>query len=395
MRVLHVLTYFVPHVSGLTIHVERLTRLLAARGSAVTVLTSQHRPELPARETKDGVQVVRVPVLLSIGKGVVMPTFGAKFRALAPENDVIHLHVPQLEAGAAAHWARRKGLPVVVTVHCDLVPAPGLLAWFSAAVVERSGRRALQNAGRIVTYTEDYLFNTPIFAPHLLKCRAILPPTESAPAAQGTAVGLRLRHGISTSARVIGFAARWAADKGIETLLTAVERLRREKRAGEVVLLCAGPREETRGEQVFGRLKNRVRELGEGVVMAGTLGPEEMHFFYEAIDVLAVPSVNRTESFGLVQVEAQRCGVPVVASALPGVRTVVSRSHGGLLVPPGDPEALAAALAEVLAEPIKFRPDRDAIAFTYDSERIAGDWERLYAEVVLPHRTDATGTGRA
>jgi len=76
MKILVALTYYRPHVSGLTIYVERLARSLAARGHVVTVLTSQYDPKLPRRETLDGVHVIRMPVAARVSKGVIMPTIG-------------------------------------------------------------------------------------------------------------------------------------------------------------------------------------------------------------------------------------------------------------------------------------------------------------------------------
>jgi hypothetical protein len=76
LKVLLVLTYYRPHTSGLTIYAERLARGLAERGHDVTILTSRFNRRLPAREERDGVTVVRAPVLLRISKGVIMPTFG-------------------------------------------------------------------------------------------------------------------------------------------------------------------------------------------------------------------------------------------------------------------------------------------------------------------------------
>ncbi|MEO6324393.1 MAG: glycosyltransferase, partial [Thermoanaerobaculia bacterium] len=139
-----------------------------------------------------------------------------------------------------------------------------------------------------------------------------------------------------------------------------------------------GPREETLGENVTRRLAARVKALGSAVALAGTLPESRMSDFYHAVNVLALPSVNRTESFGLVQVEALRCGVPVVASDLPGVRTVVSATGAGRLVPPGDAAALTEALAEVLSEPARFRPDPELVARHYEAGRIAEEWIALY-----------------
>ena len=72
MRILFTLTYYRPHVSGLTIYVERLARALVARGHEVTILTSQHAAELTREELVDGVRIVRAPVAFTVSKGPVM-----------------------------------------------------------------------------------------------------------------------------------------------------------------------------------------------------------------------------------------------------------------------------------------------------------------------------------
>ena len=102
MRILHVLTYYRPHISGLTIYVERLSRGLARAGHQVTVLTSQYDRGLACDETMDGVTIVRVPVLARVSKGVIMPTFGVKLRRLLPRFDLVHLHLPQFDGAGIA-----------------------------------------------------------------------------------------------------------------------------------------------------------------------------------------------------------------------------------------------------------------------------------------------------
>src|SRR4051812_33382777 len=98
MKVLVALTYYRPHVSGLTIYAERLARELVRRGHSVTALTSQFDPKLPQRETLHGVDVIRVPVAMRVSKGVIMPTIGLQATRLVPAHDVVHLHLPQLDA---------------------------------------------------------------------------------------------------------------------------------------------------------------------------------------------------------------------------------------------------------------------------------------------------------
>ena len=102
MKILIALTYYRPHVSGLTIYVERLARAWRRRGHKVTVLTSRYDRKLPLREELHGVSVVRVPVVARISKGVLMPTIGLVSNGLVAAHDALSLHLPQLDASGIA-----------------------------------------------------------------------------------------------------------------------------------------------------------------------------------------------------------------------------------------------------------------------------------------------------
>ena len=109
MRVLIALTYYRPHYSGLTIYSERLAKALAARGHQVTVLTSQFEPDLPEEEIVDGVRVVRMPVLMRLSKGVIMPSIPFRAWKEIQQADVVNLHVPQLDAAPISVISRLLG----------------------------------------------------------------------------------------------------------------------------------------------------------------------------------------------------------------------------------------------------------------------------------------------
>jgi glycosyltransferase involved in cell wall biosynthesis len=115
MRILIALTYYRPHVSGLTLYAERLARGLARRGHTVTVLTSRFAPWLAARESVDGVDIVRVPVLSKVSKGVIMPLFPFYAAAFVGRCDVVNIHMPQFEAALLAGLGRLRGRGVVLT----------------------------------------------------------------------------------------------------------------------------------------------------------------------------------------------------------------------------------------------------------------------------------------
>jgi len=89
-------------------------------------------------------------------------------------------------------------------------------------------------------------------------------------------------------------------------------------------------------------------KIDERVIFAGKVSDGELPEYYRAADVFCLPSLDRSEAFGMVIMEASASGIPVVASDIPGVRTAVKNNETGLLVTPGDADALAAALNSIL-----------------------------------------------
>lgn len=83
----------------------------------------------------------------------------------------------------------------------------------------------------------------------------------------------------------------------------------------------------------------------------------------------------------MVQIEAMLHGTPVVASDFPGVSEPVKVTGGGLLTKPGDANALATALAEVISVPERYRPDQESIAENYSLQKVADDWEAVYEDI--------------
>ncbi len=105
-----------------------------------------------------------------------------------------------------------------------------------------------------------------------------------------------------------------------------------------------------------------------------------MPTFYGAVDCLVVPSLNSTESFGLVQGEAMLCGTPVVVSDLPGVREPVRWTGMGEIVPVGDPTALADAIRRVLVDPTRYRRSREEVARYFAVDACLDRYEALFAD---------------
>ena len=374
MRILTALTYYRPHTSGLTIYAERLAKALVDRGHQVTVLTSGYEPDLPREEMVDGVRVVRVPVWRRLGKGVLMPSFGWISTRECLRHDVLQLHLPQFDAAGLALRGRLLGKPTVITYHCDLQLPPGLANRVVSAVVRGANEIATAASHRIAVYTEDFAGSSPLLTRHRGKWDVIRPPVVLPKDTATTSIDP-----VGGPGPVVGMAARLATEKGVEVLVRALDRLRRSHPTARV--LFAGQHEDVWGEEAYAqRLAPDLDRLqSEGAWhFVGVLPPELMRAFYRALDVLVVPSLNRTESFGLVQIEAMMEGTPSIASDLPGVRQPVHMTGFGDVVPIGNDEALAAAIEGMVVDPPRPTEQTRAALEEFDPARCAERYEKAF-----------------
>lgn len=383
MKILTVLTYYRPHTSGLTIYAERLARAFAKRGHQVTVMTTQYDPSLPLEETMDGVKVIRIPVAARISKGVIAPTFGWVATKLVARHDVVQLHLPQFDAPGVALRGRLFGKPAVLTYHCDLQLPTGLFNRLVNTVVDFQNNMAGILSNHIVTYTQDYADNSPYLSRYASKLTPILPPVEMPDPRPGAVEAFAKEHHVREQRPVIGMVTRFASEKGVEVLLDALPAILNKYPKAQV--LYAGQHQNVMGEQAyFDRLSPKIREYEASGhwTFLGNLSPVELSAVYPNLDVLTVPSLNSTEAFGLVQIEAMMNGVPCVASALPGVRQPVSMHGMGRIAKIGDSASLAESILEVLNEPQKFQGDIESIRKSYDPDSIAQEYENLFARLM-------------
>ena len=383
MKILTVLTYYRPHTSGLTIYAERLARAFVRRGHEVTVMTTQYERSLPAEEVMDGVRVIRVPVAFRLSKGVIAPTFGWVATRLVWQHDVVQMHLPQFDAPGVALRGRLFRKPAVLTYHCDLQLPRGLFNRFVNLVVDFQNNMAGLLADHIVTYTQDYADHSPYLSRYANKLTPILPPVELPEPPRYAVQAFAEEHQVKSRRPVIGMAARFATEKGVEILLDALPTVLEKYPKAQV--LFAGQHEDVMGEKAYrDRLIGRIRdyEAKGHWKFLGILNPQQMAAFYPNLDVITVPSLNSTEAFGLVQIEAMLRGVPSVPSALPGVRQPVMMHGMGRVAEIGDPASLAVALLEVLGEADRFKGNPVEIAHQYNPDTIAAEYEELFTRLL-------------
>jgi D-inositol-3-phosphate glycosyltransferase len=221
-------------------------------------------------------------------------------------------------------------------------------------------------------------------------------------------VDLRVLHPRSTDAlrdeldlnghRVLLFAGRLEPLKGADTLLGAVAQLCEEERFDDVITLVIG--EDSGDGSVAGGERRRLEAVAGGhglqsrVRFIGAVEHEDLADYYALADICVVPS--RTETFGLVALEAQALGTPVVASAVGGLTEIIADGETGFLVAERQPQAFAEAIATLLDDPALRERMGEAArlrAATFTWARAVDRLAAIYRRVTRPGSVTATPCG--
>ncbi|WP_077175525.1 glycosyltransferase family 4 protein [Yersinia proxima] len=335
--ILIVLNYYSPYVSGLTNVARDVAEGLAARGWVVTVIASQHSPDLPLEEIINNVKVIRTPVLLKIGKGVISPSFITTFKRESAKAKVVNIHTPMLEAGIIAKISKA---PVVMTYQCDISLPPTLLGRIQNSILDISTQIAANNSKFVTVTSDDYADHSRV-KKSLSVSRKVIPATCYI----RTGGIPKYRYGDGFH---VGFLGRIVEEKGIEYLVDGFRSIEDK----DARLVIAGDFNSIVGGSVIDKVKQRIGEDSR-IKLLGFLPDEELNNFYASLDVFALPSINPFEAFGIVQVEAMMRGIPVIASDLPGVRQPVLATGMGEIVKPRSASSITDALKRLMTS----RPD--------------------------------------
>ena len=383
---------------GLNVYVVEVSKRLAERGIEVEIFTrAVCRDTPPTVELAPGVLVRNVVAgpFEELDKnalpGQICPfTFGVlrTEAAYAPGRyDLLHAHY-WLSGQVAAVAAERWGVPLVQSMHT--LGKVKNLALASGDCAEPAAR--IRGEGEVVAAADRLVANTAEEARQLIdlyaadpwRVETVNPGVDLSVfrPASGLASGLALRRrlGLASDAVVLAFAGRIQPLKGPDVVLRAAASLLRlcPWLVGRLVIIIVGG---PSGSEVGapGRLEALASSLGISslVRMEAPCPQPELADWYRAADVVLVPS--HSESFGLVALEAQACGTPVVAAAVGGLRTAVRDGYSGVLVDGHDPEVWARVLSDLLVSPARLaslsRGAREhAAAFNWPAtaERLVG-----------------------
>lgn len=340
------MTYYLPNISGLTLSAHELACHLRDLGYPVKVVAGQVPANLPRHEVVDGLSVTRSPAWFRVGKALFMPRYGFDLWRALDDVALVNVHLPNLDAAVVAIVAKLRGRKLIVS-YISAMSTARPIDWVLRAVASLSHLVAGLLADRIQVVSRDY-------AEASTFCRIFRHKLVFAPLPTFLKLFPEERHAPRLPRRPtpdrpfrIGYVGRIARQKSLGILIDALPLLVREL-GRDIVIDLAGPAADVIGETYWREILAAVDASGGAIRHVGVLHGRDLAAFYAGLDVMVLPSTDRLESFGLVQIEAMLRGVPVVASDLPGMRLPVSSTGMGRLFTPGDRVALATAIAEIL-----------------------------------------------
>ncbi|TQS40750.1 D-inositol-3-phosphate glycosyltransferase [Cryptosporangium phraense] len=351
---------------GMNVYVAEVSRRLAAAGVEIEIFTRATSSDLPpVVEMAPGVLVRHVPAGPYEGlprdelPGQLCAFSGAVLEAEAHQEpgwyDLVHSHY--WLSGQVGSLARmRWGVPLVHSAHTLAKVKNAALA--AGDRPEPAGR--VLGEEQVVADSDLLVANTPAEAGQLVdlygadpaRVTTVSPGVDLGRFQPGDRRVARRRFGLPEDGTVLLFVGRIQPLKAPDILVRAAADLVAADpalRRSLTVVVCGGASGNGMGEPAALRRLASVLGVSDLVRFLKPLPPDELGQLYRAADVTVVPSHN--ESFGLVAVEAQACGTPVVAAAVGGLPTAVADGRSGILVPSHDPADYATVLRRLIAEP--------------------------------------------
>lgn len=374
MKVAIVTPVFPPYGGGIGTVAQTQAQILSGCGYDVTVLTPDYGR---ARLAPEGYSVQYVRPLAHFGNAAYLPGLCRQLHGYS----LVHFHYPFLGAvNSVVSWRRKNLGRLLVHYHMDLL-ATGWKGKFFGIFQHRALPKLLRAADRVAVLSFDYARHgvlSPwvkrepskfIELPNCVEARRFTPGKKPAERVA--------RYGLSGKRVVVFVGGLDAAHafKGVDILLRAIAVL-----PADVSCVIVGGGERRRE---FERLAFRLN-ISRRVIFAGAVPAADLPDHYRLGDVVVLPSVSRSEAFGLALLEGMSCGRPVVATDLPGVRTVVSDGVNGLLAIPGDVNDLAEKISTIINQPggAFGEAGRARVLAHYDWPVIAGQLLALYQDLM-------------
>jgi glycosyltransferase involved in cell wall biosynthesis len=377
MKIAIITPVFPPYTGGIGNVAYHNAVQLKRLGHQITVFT----PDYGQKNFETDFKIEKVWPLLRQGNAAFLPTLPAKLSNF----DIVHLHYPFFGSAELIYWAKKKAFwKLVLHYHMDVVGI-GLLGKFFKTYTKIFLPKIVKISDKIIVTSFDYAKNSKL-AKYLknqpqkfIEIPNGVDIQKFRPAGKDWQLEAIYKVAGHKVILFVGGLDKAHYFKGVSYLLKAFKEI---PNSAKLVIVGSG--------NLLDYYKRLAKKLGveKDIRFAGKVGASDLPRYFNTADVVVLPSIDKSEAFGLVLVEAMACGKPVVASNLPGVRSVVGKS--GLLAEPKNINDLTAKIEKILTDEKLAQKmgesGRQKVEVKYSWQKIAVTLDNLYNSLVPQSR---------
>lgn len=325
--------YYPPVIGGIEGHINILAKGLLGHGIDVEVLVSNTKRKLES-DMIEGIKVTKAPELGRISSAPINLTLAGLMKRASKDVDLLHFHLPNPTA-TIAYLASRITKPAIATYHSDIIKQVTL-----NKIYKPFQKIFLDRVCSIIATSPNYIRTSATLTKYNKKCR-VIPIGININKCQSFNRDFKQKIENEANGPFILFIGKFRYYKGLHILIEAMKNVK-----ANLYIVGDGELKETINTTVRSAyLSDKVRFLGE-------LCEDEMHAYLNASCLLVLPSIYRSEAFGIVLLEAMACGKPVISTELGTGTTYVNINRKtGLVVQPGNPIALSKAINSIMENP--------------------------------------------
>ncbi len=376
MKIAIVSPVFPPYRGGIGTAVYTEARELARRGHEVAVFVPRRWGEKGDGVQKENFRLFRLRPFFRYGNAAFLPQLRWRLR----DFDVVHLHYPFFGGAEVVYKKlKNKKTKFVITYHHDVV-GRGLLGKFFHWHTKILMPRILGAADKIIVSSFDYAENSnikDIFKKNPEKFFEVpfgVDAEHFSPAEPRQDIAKKFGLSVGRTILFVGGLDRAHYFKGLEVLIRAKAEIPNAK-----ILVVGDGDLRPHYEKMVADLN-----LKNQIIFVGSLPAEDLPVYYNLADVVVLPSLDQSEAFGIVLIEAAACGKPVIASNLPGVRSVIEYGVDGFTVPAGNAKELAVKINYFLDNPAAAKEfgkhGRTRVLEKYNFKKVGEKLEKIILE---------------
>lgn len=370
MRILHIGKFYPPYFGGIEKVNYDIVEGLNMNGVQTDVLCSNH--------TKGNIftnniyKIYRTHTLKVVASTPLSYSLIKTLKKIQDNYDIIHVHLPNPMANLAIFLTRPKA-KIILHWHSDIIKQKKILKLYSSLQAW-----LLKRADKIVTTTPTYLEGSDALKKYKNKivCIPIGIDSKELFIDQNTLNNLKNKY---KGYKIIFSLGRLVYYKGFEYLIEAAKSLQ-----NDIIILIAG----------IGELKEKLQEqiskhsLQDRVKLLGKIPFEDLGAYYQLCDIFCLPSTERSEAFGVVQIEAMAFGKPVISTNIQGsgVDWVNLDNVSGIIVPPKKTKELADAIVNLLNNSEKYKLLSEGAKKRYEEvftkDKMIDSFKNLYLEIL-------------